>query len=158
MLRWIESNRCKEGLKLSWFFKKGFVQELCYVVYTIVLDSRPSWDYMATFSSQRLWRETQYWLQRFSLCHPRTRNVDYVFHGVYGYVCDYTDAWFKTEFCRKTAWYLLCQLSFHVWLFSYSNKELFCLNEPIRIPFINYLGVFVLAGILYVVRIVKMAF
>ena len=40
----------------------------------------------------------------------------------------------------------------------YCNKELYRLNEPIRIPFINYLGVFVLAGILYVVRIVKMAF
>ena len=39
----------------------------------------------------------------------------------------------------------------------YSNKELYRLNEPIRIPFIDYLGVFVLAGILYVVRIVKMA-
>ena len=68
MLRWIESNWCKEGL--SWFFKKrGFVQELCYVVCTTALDSQPYWDYEATFSSQRLWRETQHWLQRYRGLH-----------------------------------------------------------------------------------------
>jgi len=39
----------------------------------------------------------------------------------------------------------------------YSNKKLSELNEPIRIPFIDYLGVFLLAGILHVVRKVKIA-
>ena len=39
----------------------------------------------------------------------------------------------------------------------YSNKKLSQLNEPIRIPVIDYLGVFLLAGILYLVRRVKMA-
>ena len=61
MSRWIESNQCKERLKLSRFFEKGFVQELCCVVCTTVLNCRPSWNYVRTLRYKAVQVPTRFW-------------------------------------------------------------------------------------------------
>ena len=45
---WINSSLPVFWVNVARFFEKGFVQELCCIVCTTVLDSRPSWDYVRT--------------------------------------------------------------------------------------------------------------
>ena len=62
----LEPNQCKKGPKLSRFFEKGFIQELCYIVWTTVLNSWPSWvAWVGTGcmqGSKAMWACFQFWL------------------------------------------------------------------------------------------------